>query len=141
MSDSIGTTAIYEIADTTVSMEPVYRVISRAAKITFSGGETSSIETTALDNADNRRSFRPGLTDPGTAQVEVNYDADLYAILSGLHGAVHSHRITASDDEDQTVTYNAFITKGPEVEFTPDALTKMKFDVKLAGGSSLGTED
>lgn len=112
--------------------------ISGILMIKIGSQEISSIEDTNLDSSSTHRTFRPGLTDPGSWSVDLIYSPDAVELLESLLGVITLFSVShVQSDEDFSA--NGFLMKTGEVSMEPDALMKISgVEIKLTGVETIG---
>ena len=96
-----------------------YVLIGNVLNITGPESDIGSIETTVL--ASTRKTYRPGLPDPGELSFDIDFDptdTTTHTLLAGLQDApvIHSWQITYATTPPKKATVSGFLTK-----FAPNA--------------------
>lgn len=118
------------------------------AEVTMISGpspEFGEAETTHLGLTDPWKTFVPTLGDGGSLSFECNYKAATVTALNGILGkydngtAKMKWKITAPDEDGagsgtaQTFTFEGFLKKAEYGNFEPEAVAKIKGEVKIIG--------
>ena len=120
-----------------------YTAISETVMIQAPGQEVSKIETTHLGVVNGVRTYSPGLKDPSSVSIETNYSKATRALVETLIGVAKTWKITAPDedgagvDTSPTHTFVGFISKVDPVDFKPDEIVKLKFDLQISGAVAI----
>jgi len=93
----------------------VFQVVSGLQRLDHNLGEVEAIDTSHFGSTDKKRTFTPGLLDPGSIEIEGDFDPDDVAhtqMKTDYHGrTTRQCKITRTDATPSTVTFtNAFIT-------------------------------
>ena len=114
--------------------------LANVTSITPPSPEIEEVETTDLDATNRYRTFIPGMRDPGTVEVVMNYvggsatDTLVRAFAASLD--TRSCKVVYSDDDGtplRQITFSAFATGLSEPEITTDGLKTYTLTLRVSG--------
>ena len=114
--------------------------LAGVTSITPPSPEIEEVETTDLDATNRYRTFIPGMRDPGTVEVVMNYvggsatDTLIRAFAASLD--TRSCKVVYSDDDGtalRQITFSAFATGLSEPEIAVDGLKTYTLALRVSG--------
>jgi len=72
-----------------------------------------TIDVTVLSDVDGYRKFIPGLRDPGTISMDMNFTESGWAQMKGLFESDDESAFTVELPDDTSITFNGFVTECP----------------------------
>lgn len=108
--------------------------------ITPPSPETEEVDDTDLDATNRFRTFIPGMRDPGTVEVVMNYvggsTTDTLVRAAQAAADVRACKVVYSDDDGtalRQITFNAFVTGLSEPEISVDSLKTYTLRLRVSG--------